>query len=138
VNRTSLKWILTAEVIVVNCKRCGREISDKEQYEYLGETLCEDCYINIRYPAKACDPWAVYTATKSREIMGLKGTEGLTELQMAIYEFVKSNGKVTREDLMKNFNLAEPELRTQLAILRHCELVKGSKEDDQIYLVSFD
>ena len=137
-NRTSLKWILTAEAIVVNCKRCGREISDKEQYEYLGETLCEDCYINTRYPAKACDPWAVYTATRSREIMGLKGAEGLTELQMAIYEFVKSNGKVTREELMKNFNLAEPELQTQLATLRHCELVKGSKEDDQIYLVSFD
>jgi hypothetical protein len=130
VNRTSLKWILTAEAIVVNCKRCGREISDKEQYEYLGETLC--------YPAKACDPWAVYTATRSREIVGLKGAEGLTELQMAIYEFVKSNGKVTREELMKNFNLAEPELQTQLATLRHCELVKGSKEDDQIYLVSFD
>ena len=124
--------------MVVKCKRCGREISEKEQYEYLGGTLCEDCYIDIRYPAKACDPWAVYSATRSREILGLKGAEGLTELQRAIYDFVRSNGKVTREELMKNFNLAETELQRQLAILRHCELVKGSKEDDQIYLVPFD
>jgi predicted HTH transcriptional regulator len=85
---------------------------------------------------KACDPWAVYSATRSRETLGLKGTEGLTELQQAIYEFVRSNGKATREELMRNFNLAEPELQTQLAILRHCQLVKGTKEGNKIYLVS--
>ena len=124
--------------MAVKCKRCGREISEKEQYEYLGETLCEDCYIDIRYPAKACDPWAVYSATRSRETLGLKGAEGLTEIQRAIYEFVKSNGNVTREELMKNFNLAEPEFQRQLAILRYCELVKGYKEGDSIYLVAFD
>jgi recombinational DNA repair protein (RecF pathway) len=121
----------------LQCKRCGREISDNERYEYGGETLCEDCYINVRYPMKACDPWAVYSATRSRETLGLKGTEGLTELQQAIYEFVRSNGKATREELMRNFNLAEPELQTQLAILRHCQLVKGTKEGNKIYLVSF-
>jgi NMD protein affecting ribosome stability and mRNA decay len=43
----------------LQCKRCGREISDNERYEYGGETLCEDCYINVRYPMKSCDPWAV-------------------------------------------------------------------------------
>ena len=122
----------------MKCKRCAREIPDKGQYEYLGETFCEDCYINIRYPGKACDPWSVYSATKSRETLGLKGAEGLTELQRAIYEFVRSNSKVTGEELMKNFNLAKPEFQRQLAILRHCELVRGTKEDGQIYLVPFD
>ena len=123
---------------MVKCKRCGLDIPENEQYEYLGETLCEDCCIDIRYPAKACDPWAVYSATRSRETLGLKGAEGLTELQRAICEFVRSNGKVTREELMENFNLAEPEFQRQLAILRHCELVKGTKKDDRIYLVPFD
>ena len=123
---------------MAKCELCGRDIADNEIYEHLGETLCEDCYINIRYPAKACDPWAVYTATRSREILGLKGAEGLTELQKAIYDFVKSNGKVTREELMKSFSLAEPDIQRQLAILRHCELVRGTKEDDQIYPVPFD
>ena len=122
----------------MKCKRCGQEISDKEQYEYLGETLCEDCYIDIRYPAKACDPWAVYSAIRSRETLGLKGTEGLTDLQQVIYEFIKGKGKVTREELIKNCELTEAELQTQLAILRHCEMIKGSKEDGRIYLVPFD
>jgi recombinational DNA repair protein (RecF pathway) len=121
----------------VKCNRCGRELPENEHYEYLGETLCEDCYIDMRYPAKACDPWAVYSATRSRRSQGLEGTAGLTDLQRAIYEFVKSNEKVTREEVIKNFNLEEAEAQTQLVTLRHCELVKGYKEGDRIYLVPF-
>jgi recombinational DNA repair protein (RecF pathway) len=121
----------------LKCSRCGREVSKDDSYQHLGEILCEDCYIDIRSPAKACDPWAVYAATRSRETLGLKGTEGLTELQKAIYEFVRGKGKVTREQLMENLGLTEAELQTQLATLRHCELVKGHKEDDRVYLVPF-
>jgi len=126
------------EVILVKCDRCGREVSMDDSYQHLGKTLCEDCYIDIRYPAKACDPWAVYSATRSRETLGLKGTKGLTDLQQVIYEFIKGKGKVTREELIKNCELTEAELQTQLAILRHCEMIKGSKEDGRIYLVPFD
>ena len=61
----------------------------------------------------------------------------MTELQKAIYELVEHNGKVTREDIMKNFNLTESEMQTQLAVFRHCELVKGHKEGDKVYLVPF-
>ena len=121
----------------MRCKRCNREVSNDETYEYLGETLCENCYIDIRYPVKACDPWAVYSATRSRKDSGLKEAEGLTELQKAIYGFVKSNGKVMHEDIMKKFNLTEPEMQTQLAVLRHCELVKGCKEGSKVYLTPF-
>ena len=56
----------------MKCDRCGREVSADDSYQHLGKTLCEDCYIDIRYPAKACDPWTVYTATRSRETLGLK------------------------------------------------------------------
>ena len=122
----------------MQCKRCGREIAGNERYEYAGETLCEDCYIDIRYPTKACDPWAVYSATRSRETLGLKGTEGLTEMQQEIYGFIRGKGKATREQLIENFELTEAELQRQLAILRHCELVKGHKETGRIYLVTFD
>ena len=122
----------------MKCSRCGREISMDDAYQHLGETLCEDCYIDIRYPLKGCDPWAVYLATRSRETLGLKGTEGLTELQKAIYEFVRGKTKVTREQLIENFGLNQAELRTQLTILRHCELIKGHKEGDRIFSVPFD
>jgi hypothetical protein len=120
----------------VRCERCDREISEK--YEYLGQTLCEDCYIDVRYPPKACDPWAVYSATRSRQTLGLKETEGLTDMQKQICEFVMGKGKVTREDVMKNFNLTEGELQAQVAVLRHCELIKGRKEGDRVFLVTFD
>ena len=90
---------------MVKCDRCGREISADDSYQHQGKALCEDCYIDIRYPAKACDPWAVYSATKSRETVGLNGTAGLTDLQQAIYEFIRSKGKATREQLVDNFDL---------------------------------
>lgn len=122
----------------MKCNRCSRDIAADETYHHLGEDLCEDCYIDIRYPAKACDPWAVYSATRSRERLGLQGSEGLNELQKAICEFVKGKGKVTREQLIKNLGLTESELQTQLAMLRHCELIKGHKEGSSIYLVPFD
>ena len=121
----------------LKCERCGCEISPDESYTYLGQALCEDCYIEARQPAKACDPWAVYIATHARESSGLEGAEGLTDLQKKLYDFVKHKGKVTREELMGNFSLSESEVQTQLAILRHCELVKGHKEGDRIYLVPF-
>jgi recombinational DNA repair protein (RecF pathway) len=124
--------------MIVKCNRCGREVPLDNSYQHLGETLCEDCYIDVRYPAKACDPWAVYSATQSRESAGLEGTEGLTELQQKIYDFVKAKGKVTREEIMANFNIKEMELQTNLATLRHCELVKGRKEGNCVYLVPFD
>jgi hypothetical protein len=126
------------EVITVKCDRCGRELSADDNYQHLGKTLCEDCYIDIRYPAKACDPWAVYSATRSRETGGLKGVAGLTERQQAIYEFIRGKGKVTREQLIENLELTEAELQRQLATLRHCEMVKGYKEGNSIYLVPFD
>jgi len=121
----------------VKCNRCGREISKDGCYKYLGEILCEDCYIDIRYPLKGCDPWAVYSATRSRISQGLEGSEGLTDLQKAIFEFVRENGRATREQVMENFSLTETQLQTQLAVLRHCELVKGHKEGAEVYLVLF-
>ena len=123
---------------MVKCDRCLREISVEDNYQYLGKTLCEDCYIKLRDPHKACDPWAVYLATRSRASQGIRGTDGLTDLQRRIYDFVKDNGKVTGERLIERFNLDESELQTQLATLRHCELVKGYKENGEIYLALFD
>ena len=61
----------------------------------------------------------------------------MTELQKAIYEFVRGKGKVTREEVMQDFSLSEQKMQIQLAILRHCELVKGHKEDDKVYLIPF-
>lgn len=121
----------------MKCDRCGREIQEGNNYTHMGETLCDDCYLDVRLEVKACDPWAVHSATRFRESSGLKGTEGLTEVQKEIYEFVTRKGKVTKEELIENLNLSEQEMQTQLATLRHCELVKGHKEDGKVYLIPF-
>ena len=125
------------ERVAMKCDRCGHEIPESDAHTHLGETLCEDCYLDVRLEVKACDPWAVHSATRFRESSGLKGTEGLTEVQKEIYEFVTRKGKVTKEELIENLNLSEQEMQTQLATLRHCELVKGHKEGDEVYLVRF-
>jgi hypothetical protein len=121
----------------MKCDRCGREITEKESRTYQGETLCDDCYLDVRSSIKACDPWAVYSATRTREQSGLSGVEGLTELQKALCEFVQDRGKVTKKEAMEQFSLSESELNTQLAVIRHCELTRGTKEGDRIYLVPF-
>jgi recombinational DNA repair protein (RecF pathway) len=43
----------------VQCARCGKKIEKQQCYEYRGSALCEDCYMDILSPPKACDPWAV-------------------------------------------------------------------------------
>jgi len=121
----------------MNCWRCNCEITEDQGYTHAGETLCEDCYIDVRFPAKACDPWAVYSATRTREQAGLKGTEGLSDLQKEMYAFVKTSGKVTVEEMMKKFDLSIKEMQTQMAVLRHCELVRRQRDGDKIYLITY-
>ncbi len=128
---------LEEKIAEMKCDRCGKEIKEGDSYTHRGEILCEDCYLDIRLEVKSCDPWAVYSATRAREGANLKGTEGLTQVQKEIYEFVKQRGKVTREEVGESFSLLEPELQKELATLRHCELVKGYKEDGRVYLIPY-
>jgi len=38
---------------------------------------------------------------------------------------------------MEGLGLAESEMQTQIATLSHCELVKGHKHGDKVYLIPF-
>ena len=121
----------------MKCDRCGTEIKRGDDYTHRGEALCEDCYLGVRLEVKACNPWAVHSATRFRAGSGLTGTEGLTEVQKKIYELVKKRGKVEKEEVIKNLNVSEQEMQTHLATLRHCELIKGHKEGDKVYLIPY-
>jgi hypothetical protein len=81
---------------------------------------------------------AVHAAKKHREAAGQTGTDGLTELQKDIVNFIRQSGRVTKEDLAAKFGLPQWELERQFAVLRHCELLKGAKVGDIIYLVPFE
>jgi len=63
-----------------------------------------------------------------RETHGLTGTEGLSDVQKSIYEFIKARGKASREEIAKEFNLKPSVLENEFAILRHCQLLKANKK----------
>ena len=121
----------------MQCHKCQREILESESLKHHCETLCEDCYIGAMSSAKACNPWAVYLATRTRERSGLEDMEGLTPVQKEVYEFIKNKEKVNAAEVMINLHIAQPDLENVIATLRHCELVRGQKEGDKVNLVLF-
>ena len=86
---------------------------------------------------KTCNPLATYSAKRFQEFDGLEATERLNDLQKAVYEFIKSRGKATLQELSSRFNISQAETENQLAVLRHLELTKAKKEEDRIYIVPF-
>lgn len=120
------------------CAACGRELEVEDSIEEDGKVFCEDCYIESHHKIQACDPWAVRSKKIFREEAGLEGTEGLTELQKAIYDFIVSRGGAKKEEIAEKFGISARETENQFALLRHCELVKGQKRADGVYLVPFE
>lgn len=119
------------------CDSCGCELENGDAIIEEGKTLCEDCYIESHHRIQTCDPWAVRSKKIFREGAGLEGTQGLTDLQKAIYEFIVSSSGVKKEEISKKFGISQIEAENQFALLRHCELVKGQKRADGVYLVPF-
>ena len=122
----------------MKCDRCQQEISGNDCFVHGSLSLCEDCYLEEVSKPQVCDPWAAYNAQSVRENMGLEGEAGLTELQKALYQFVKEKGKVSVDEILAAFDLSQNELMTSFAVLRHCSLVRGCKENDEVYLTTFD
>jgi late competence protein required for DNA uptake (superfamily II DNA/RNA helicase) len=121
----------------VKCAKCGRGIPGDHGLKHGRQILCEDCYIDATHRVQTCDPLAVRSAKVFRKTSGLEAEKGLTKLQKAIYEFIKSRGKVDAAELVTEFRISLQELENQIAILRHCELVKGQKEGSKVYLTMF-
>lgn len=121
----------------MNCEKCNDPIEKGEECNYLGKVVCEDCYIMAVSPARTCDVAAVHSAKKHREAMGQTGTEGLTELQKNIVNFIKEQGKATKAEIAKEFQMKQWELDKQFAVLRHCEVLKAKKVADKVFIVPF-
>lgn len=121
----------------MRCERCQALLEDGESYNFHGQVLCEDCYIYLLNPPKTCDPTAVAGAVTARRHLGQLGTAGLTELQKQIYRAIEEKGKITREELLTVVKIKPHELERQIAVLRHCELIRGFKEGDRVYLTKW-
>ncbi len=123
---------------MVKCSRCSEEVAPDDVYNYREQALCEDCYMGALQAPKTCDVAATQHAKKHRQAAGQRGTDGLLPLQKEIHDFIRDNGMVTRSQVMEEFAIPEWELEKQVAVLRHCELVKGKKAGDAVYLVLFN
>jgi len=119
----------------VKCSRCGTEVSEDEAFSYQSQTLCEDCYIDAISPDRECDPWASYLSAYERKGAGLKGVDGLSEVQKKVYHFIKNRGRATREEVMAQFDLSVADLVPQLKVLMYAELVKEHSESGTMYLI---
>lgn len=120
----------------MRCEKCQQNVQENDIYEYRGQKLCEDCYIEAASRPKACDPAAVSAAKTSRELQKHKGEQGLTALQQKIYNYLKEKGKSTREEVAAFAGISIEELEKQFAILRHCQLARAFKDNGTIYLTT--
>ncbi len=119
------------------CEKCGIELAENEANAYQGKTLCEDCMFDLMDPPKTCDPTAVHSTLTIRKQLEQTGTEGLSELQKKIYDSVVERGRISREELVKTLGLSMEDMEREFAVLRHCELLRGYKENNTVYLTKF-
>lgn len=117
----------------MNCTRCQEEISQSEAYEYNGQTLCEDCYLDAVAKPKTCDPWAVYQAKQTAE-----QSPQLTETQQRILDLLRTEGPVSKEYICSRLSLDDDAFQTNFASLRHMELARACQIEGQKRFTTFD
>jgi len=116
----------------MECNRCRATIEPGEEKQHLGQTLCEDCYMDALSPVKTCDPWAVYSA-KSFE-KHAESAPILTSIQSEILSILKQTGGIEPQALLSKLKpeLTQKELEREFAALRHMEKARAEKRGDRI------
>jgi len=105
-------------------------------YEHLGGLFCEDCYMDVLSPPKACDPWAVHSAQTF--LKGKYKLSMLTPLQLAIVNYLKTKVQVAFEEMIRDLRRTEEELRREFAVLRHMEILKATKKGGNVVYTLFE
>ena len=101
------------------CAKCQDNVADDEIREYNGQMLCDDCYMDALSPAKTCDPWATYTASRLTN-------QELTPAQESVLMVVRKLGQANEKQLLEGTGLTLKELQREIATLRHMELARGA------------
>jgi predicted HTH transcriptional regulator len=107
----------------MQCDRCKENIEVTEEREHHGQMLCEDCYMDALSPAKACDPWAVFTAKSFSKADG--SGAAMTETQSKILQILKETGGAAPEIISEKLQIKPADLEREIATLRHMEKVRG-------------
>ena len=117
----------------MKCGKCTAEMTPADAYEHAGQTLCEDCYMDVMTAPKACDPWAVYSATRTAS-----QDMTLTSLQEKMLEMVKTQGPLSQERICSELGLSEAEFRANFVTLRHMELARACKINGEVHYTIFN
>ena len=117
----------------MNCAVCGNTIEKGQERKHLDRMLCEDCYMDALSPARACDPWAVYTA---RHLP--RDKKSLTEPQRKILQVLEDTGGAEPAELAVKVGLTPAELEREIAALRHMEKVRGRLEKGKKLICLWD
>ena len=118
----------------MKCDRCNTAIEKGEEREHLGQTLCEDCYMDALSPVRSCDPWAVYSAKSFEQHTGSTAT--LTPVQSEIIRILEETWGIEPVALLEQFKgkLTQPQLEREFATLRHMEKVRAEKREGKVFL----
>jgi hypothetical protein len=117
----------------MKCDKCGAEVLAEEKFEHSGQTLCEDCYLDIVTIPKTCDPWAVHSAKSTSQ-----QSDGLTAEQQQLLDLIKKSGPLTIEEICAELSIDISEFQRNFATLRHMELARGFKKGEQVYYTLFN
>jgi len=111
----------------MQCERCKAVIIEGEEKELHGKMFCEDCYMDILSPVKACDPWAVHSAKTFLKEQGRKLQ--FNQLQQKILELLREQGPIEPGKLSEHLQAKAADIERELASLRHMEKVRGELSD---------
>jgi hypothetical protein len=121
------------EEVCMKCDRCSAAIHEGEEREHHGETLCEECYMDVLSPAKACDPWAVHSAKSFEKQAGAVTT---TPIQTEILRILEETGGIEPEALLERLGgeLTPSQLEREVATLRHMERLRAEKRGERVFI----
>ncbi len=107
----------------MKCERCKTVVTEGEKRALHGQTLCEDCYMDLLSPLRVCDPWAVHSAKSfvKEEAAVLK----LTAVQQKIIEILQNEGPQEPENLCERLKIKKTDIERDIAALRHMEKIRG-------------
>jgi hypothetical protein len=112
---------------VMQCERCKNVIPEGDQMELRGQVLCEDCYMDLLSPPRACDPWAVHSAKTFLKSGSYK--LNLSLIQKKILEILQNEGPQEITDLCERLQIKVTDLERDTAALRHMEKIRGELKD---------
>ena len=117
----------------MDCDQCKETIGKNEEREHLGQVLCEDCYMDALSPARACDPWAVYSAQTLAKESG--GRLELSPIQTKILEIIKETEGIEPHLLVERLQIRPADLERDIAALRHMEKIRAELRQGRKFIV---